>query len=45
MTGAPFGARKSLGRRILRRLILIIAVPILGYGLIIALWILLAPPA
>jgi hypothetical protein len=39
----PFVVQQSLARRVARRLILLVALPVLGYGFIIALWILMAP--
>jgi hypothetical protein len=45
MRSTPVALRRSLTQRILRRLIFIVLMTILGYGLVIALWILMAPRA
>jgi hypothetical protein len=36
-------ARKSLAGRFLRRLLLVLLIPVLGYALLILIWILLSP--
>ena len=36
-------ARKSLARRLLWRLLLVVLIPVIGYALLILIWILLSP--
>jgi hypothetical protein len=40
---APVVIRKPLAKRILWRLMLVVLIPILGYALLIVVWILTAP--